>query len=108
MDWPHDPDGEEGSEGMRKYGHAIIAKKVNEEEDFPLSREEFVAEYGDDPIRINYNQVASLREIFDHVEEEFEEFEDFVEFHRAVGRAMRRGGYWNYEGPEKFVATKTR
>ncbi|MEF8780713.1 MAG: DUF5785 family protein [Haloferacaceae archaeon] len=101
MDWPHDPDGEQGSEGMRKYGHAVIAKKVNEEEDFPLSRDEFVGEYGDDPVRINHDRVVALEEIFEHVEEE--EFEDFVEFHRAVGRAMRAGGFWDYEGAEAFV-----
>ncbi|MFC6824789.1 MULTISPECIES: DUF5785 family protein [Halopelagius] len=101
MDWPHDPDGEAGSEGMRKFGHAIIAKKIDEEEDFPLSRDEFVAEYGDDPIRIDYERVVPMREIFDHVEEE--EFDDFVEFHQALGRAMRREGYWFYEGSEAFV-----
>lgn len=101
MDWPHDPDGEEGSEGMRKYGHAVIAKKVNDAEDFPLSREEFVEEYGDDPIRINHERVVPLREVFELVDEE--EFEDFVELHRAVGRAMRAGGFWDYEGADAFV-----
>ncbi|AUX08146.1 hypothetical protein AArcSl_0493 [Halalkaliarchaeum desulfuricum] len=101
MDWPHDPDGEEGSEGMRKYGHAVIAKKVDEEEDFPLSREEFVDEYGDDPIRINHERVVALRDIFEGIEQE--EFADFVELHRAVGKAMRAGGFWDYEGAEAFV-----
>jgi hypothetical protein len=104
MDWPHDPDGERGSEGKRKYGHAVIAKKVDEDEDFPLSRDEFVAEYGDDPIRIDYETVVSLREIFEGVEET--EFEDFVEFHQALGRAMRRDGYWFYEGADEFVDAK--
>ena len=105
MDWPHDPDGEKGSEGMRKYGHAVIAKKVNEEEDFPLSREEFIEEYGDDPIRINHERVVALRDIFEGVEQE--EFADFVELHRAVGTAMRAGGFWDYEGAEAFVGGKS-
>ena len=68
MDWPHDPDGEQGSEGRRKYGHAVIAKKVDEEEDFPLSADEFVAEFGDDPVRIDYETVVSVADIFEHVD----------------------------------------
>jgi len=106
MDWPHDPDGEQGSEGKRKYGHAVVAKKVDEEADFPLSRDEFVAEYGDDPVRIDHETVVSLREIFEGVEEE--SFDDFVEFHRALGRAMRANGHWFYEGADEFVGTKNR
>ena len=106
MDWPHDPDGDEGSEGMRKYDMAIIAKKVDEEEDFPLSREEFVAEYGDDPIRVNHEKVVALSEIFEHVEGE--EFETMVDMHKAVGAAMRDGGFWDYhpvgEDPERKSA----
>jgi len=94
MDWPHDPDDEEGSEGMRKYGMAIVAKKVDEDEDFPLSAEEFVAEHGDEPIRINYQRVVSLREIFEHVDPD--EFETIVDMHKAVGKAIREGGYWDY------------
>ncbi|MDQ2054292.1 MULTISPECIES: DUF5785 family protein [Halobellus] len=103
MDWPHDPDGEQGSEGRRKYGHAVIAKKVDEDEDFPLSREEFVAEYGDDPVRLDYERVVSVADIFEHVDQA--EFDDFVSFHKAVGRAMRENGYWFYEGAEKFVGS---
>jgi len=61
MDWPHDPDGEQGSEGGRQYGHAVIAKKVDEEGDFPLDRDSFVSEYGDDPIRIDHETVVPLR-----------------------------------------------
>ena len=104
MNWPHDPDGEKGSEGMRKYGQAIIAKKINEEEDFPLSRDEFVAAHGDEPIRIDYETVVPLRDIFENVEQE--EFDAFVPFHKAVGRAMRESGYWFYEGADQFVADK--
>ena len=103
MDWPHDPDGEEGSEGMRKYDMAIIAKKVDEEEDFPLDRDEFVDEFGDDPIRINHDRVVPMSEIFERVDQE--EFETITDMHAAVGDAMRAGDFWEYhpegEDPEK-------
>ncbi|MFB6102575.1 MAG: DUF5785 family protein [Haloplanus sp.] len=101
MDWPHDPDGEQGSEGRRKYGHAVIAKKIDEEEDFPLDVAAFVDEYGDDPVRIDFETVVSVREVFDGVDAE--EFDDFVALHQALGDAMREKGYWFYEGPEAFV-----
>jgi len=93
-EWPHDPDGEEGSEGRRKYGMAILAKKIDEEEDFPLSRSAFVEAHGDEPVRLNSRRVVSVADIFEHVDGE--EFGDMVEFHRAVGRAMRAGGFWAY------------
>jgi predicted HAD superfamily phosphohydrolase len=92
MDWPHDPDGEDGSEGMRKYGQAILAKKLNEEEDFPLSKADFVEEHGDEPVRLNHERVVSVDDIFEEVEES--EFGDIVAFHKAVGRAMRSAGMW--------------
>lgn len=93
QEWPHDPDGELGSEGMRKYGMAILAKKVADEE-FPLSAEAFVEEYGHEPIRINYQRIVSVADIFEYVEGD--SFENVVEFHRAVGDAMRAGGFWDY------------
>lgn len=103
MDWPHDPDGEEGSEGGRKYGMAILAKKVDEDEDFPIDVDEFVAEHGDEPLRLNYQRVVSVADVFEHVEEET--FEDIVSFHKGVGRAMRAGGFWEYhpkgENPQR-------
>ncbi|PSP54449.1 hypothetical protein BRC82_09665 [Halobacteriales archaeon QS_1_67_19] len=106
MDWPHDPDGEAGSEGGRKYGMAILAKKLDEEEDFPLSKSEFVAEHEDEPVRINHERVVSVGDIFEHVRGE--EFETIVDFHKAVGAGMRRGGFWDYhpegENPEKKSA----
>ena len=95
MDWPHDPDGEEGSEGMRKYGQAILAKKLDEDEDFPLAKSDFVEAHGDEPVRLNHEEVASVAAIFEHVDEA--EFEDIVSFHRAVGRAMRRAGMWEVD-----------
>jgi hypothetical protein len=95
MDWPHDPDGEAGSEGGRKYGHAVVAKKVDEESDFPLDVASFVDEYGDDPVRIDFETVVSVRDIFEGVDRE--EFEDFVDMHRTLGEAMREQGYWFYQ-----------
>lgn len=95
MEWPHDPDGEEGSEGGRKYGQAVLAKKLDEEGDFPLLAADFVDAHGDEPVRLNHERVVSVADIFEHVEED--EFEDIVAFHRAVGRAMRRNGMWEIE-----------
>ncbi|MFB6196288.1 MAG: DUF5785 family protein [Haloplanus sp.] len=103
MDWPHDPDGEKGSEGRRKYGHAIVAKKIDEEEDFPLDVEAFVDEYGDDPVRIDAETVVPLRALFEGVDAET--FDAFTPFHRALGESMREQGYWFYEGAEAFVDT---
>ncbi|MFC7212995.1 DUF5785 family protein [Saliphagus sp. GCM10025334] len=94
MDWPHDPDGEEGSEGMRKFDMAIIAKKVDEEEDFPLERDAFVEAHGDEPIRINHQSVVALADIFEYVDEP--EFETITDMHKAVGAAMREGNFWDY------------
>ena len=106
MDWPHDPDGEEASEGMRKYDMRIIADKVDEEEDFPMEVAEFVDEHGDDPIRINHETVVAMREIFEYVDAE--EFETILEMHKAVGAAMRAGDFWMYHpqgaDPEKKPA----
>ncbi len=106
MDWPHDPDGEEGSEGRRKYDMATFAKKVDEAEDFPLSFEEFAEEHGDDPIRVNHRTVVPASDILDHVD--VEEVDSIVEFHRAIGRAMRSGEFWEYhpsgENPESRPA----
>jgi hypothetical protein len=94
MDWPHDPDGEEGSEGRRKYGHAVLAKKVDEEEDFPMTAEDYVEQYGDHPVRIDYETVVSVADIFEYVDQE--EFEDFPDFHKALGRALREADWWPY------------
>ena len=95
MDWLHDPDGEAGSEGMRKYGQAVLAKKLDEEADFPLAKADFLEEHGDDPVRLNHEEVVSVAEIFEHVEPP--EFEDIVAFHEAVGRAMREADMWEID-----------
>ena len=95
MDWPHDPDGEKGSEGRRKYGHAVLAKKIDEDEDFPISAGAFVEEFGDHPVRIDYERVVSVADIFEDIDDGAV-FDDFPEFHEAVGEAMREADYWPY------------
>lgn len=101
-DWPHDPDDEDGSEGMRKYGQAIVAKKVDEGEDFPLDVSEFVSEHGDEPIRISYERVVSLEDVFSGIDDD--ELEDIQTMNQRVGESMRENGYWEYdpeaEGPD--------
>lgn len=93
-EWPHDPDGDAGSEGMRKFGLAVIAKKVDETEDFPLERDAFLEAYGDEPVRINYQRVVSVADVFEYVEDA--EFADKVEFNKAVGQALRDGDFLAY------------
>jgi len=101
-DWPHDPDGEQGSEGRRQYGHAVLAKKIDDSEDFPLRAGDYVDEFGDHPVRLDEETVVSVAGIFADIDDD-REFDDFVEFHKAVGRAMREGGFWTYEGSEAFA-----
>lgn len=93
-EWPHDPDGEQGSEGGRNYGLAVLSKMVDEE-DFPLDRAAFVEEFGEWPVRLNYNKVVSVADIFEHVD--VETFDDKVAFHRAAGKAMREHDMWEYQ-----------
>jgi hypothetical protein len=94
MHWPHDPDGEQGSEGGRKYDLAILAKRLDEEGDFPLSIPAFVDEHGDEPLRVDHGRVISVRELFEHADAA--EAETIVEFHQIAGRAMRAGGFRRY------------
>ena len=94
MEWPHDPDGEEGSEGGRVYGMAILAKKV-EDKAFPLEFEAFAAAVGHHPIRIDHERVVPAADILEHVDAETAE--DLIDFHRKVGAAMRSGGFWSYD-----------
>lgn len=98
MDWPHDPDSDEGSEGMRKYGLAILAKKVDEDDNFPLSKDDFQEAVGHHPIRIDYETVVSVDDIVGPVE--VDEFEDLQSFHQTLGDTMREEGYWTYESGE--------
>ena len=73
---------------------AIIAKKVDEQDDFPLNKDEFLDAHGEDPIRLNHQEVVSVGDIFEYVEEE--QFEEITDLHEAVGDAMRRGDFWEY------------
>ncbi|MFB6162333.1 MAG: DUF5785 family protein [Halococcoides sp.] len=91
MDWPHDPDGETGSEGRRKYGHAVLVKTVDEDE-FPIAVADYLDEYGEYPVRIDADRVVSVADIFDGVEAD--QIDDIQAFHRTVGDAMREAGYW--------------
>ena len=95
MEWPHDPDGEEGSEEGRVYGQAIFAKKVDPDEDFPLDFTEFAEAVGHHPIRLNSNRVVPAADILEAVD--VETVETFTEFHQALGTAMRESGYWEYD-----------
>ncbi|WP_201293013.1 DUF5785 family protein [Halobacterium bonnevillei] len=97
-DWVHDPDGEHGSEGGRNYDMAVLSKMTDEEADFPLQREAFLEEFGEWPVRINHEKVVSVADIFEHVDED--EFETKVDFHKAVGGAMRRADLWEYHPTE--------
>ena len=94
MEWPHDPDSEEGSEGGRLYGHAIFAKKLADME-YPLDIQSFTEAVGHHPIRIDHETVVPAAEILDLVE--VAEVDDIQAFHQAVGTAMRSGGYWPYD-----------
>lgn len=91
MDWPHDPDGERGSERRRAYGHAVLAKTVDESL-FPLAVGRSREEYGAYPVRIDTDRVMSAADILEHVGREVSDSP--AEFHRAIGEAMPAGGYW--------------
>jgi len=100
MKWPHDPDGEKGSEGGRKYGMAILAKKA-EDQEFPIDFEQFARSVSDHPVRINHDTVVSAGEILRNINAR--EAEDKTAFNQAVGRAMREGGYWDYYPEEADI-----
>lgn len=93
-DWVHDPDGEHGSEGGRKYGLAVLSKMTVEGEDFPLDAAEFVAEYGEYPVRLNHQTVVSVADIFEHIDAD--EFETKVGFHKTVGAALQDADFLDY------------
>jgi len=92
--WVHDPDGEKGSEGGRNYDMAVLSKMVDEDDDFPLEKSEFLAEFGEWPVRVNHEKVLSVNDIFEHVEAD--SFETKVGFHEAVGDGLRDAGVWDY------------
>lgn len=77
--------------GRRAYGHAVFAKTVDESS-FPLAVERYREEYGAYPVRIDTDRVVSAADILENVGRE--EFDSLGEFYRAIGEAMRAGGYW--------------
>ena len=97
MEWPHNPDGDEGSEGGRVYGQAVFAKKVDPDTDFPLEFDEFEQRIGHHPIRIDSETIVPAADILAEVDAA--RAPDMVTFHQLVGQAMRRGGYWTYAPP---------
>lgn len=94
MEWPHDPDGDEGSEGGRVYGMAILAKKVDSD-DFPLDILELAEDIGHHPIRLDHERVVPAETILNEVD--VETVDDLKSFHRAIGRAMRGADLWSYD-----------
>ncbi len=94
MDWPHDPDADEGSEGGRKYDLAIFAKKVDDEM-FPVTPQDCIEEFGDHPIRLDHERVIAASDVLDELpDEEYETREDFL---TALGNAMREQDMWTFE-----------
>lgn len=94
MDWPHDPDGEEGSEGGRTYGLAVIAKKLDDDA-FPLTRSDCIEQFGDHPVRLDHDEVVAVSDLLEFMDEgPFETRESLL---AAAGESMRAGGYWTLE-----------
>ncbi|MFW6385176.1 MAG: DUF5785 family protein, partial [Halodesulfurarchaeum sp.] len=54
----------------------------------------FLTDYGTWPVRINHKTVVSVADIFEYVEPK--RFETKQAFHQAVGKALRKGGLWEY------------
>ena len=92
-EWPIDPDGENGSNGMRRFDMAILSK-FEPKDAFPMTAEDFLERHGDKPVRVNYRRVVSVAEIFEHLGSE--SFETKTEFHHAVGDAIRKGDFWEF------------
>jgi hypothetical protein len=94
-DWPIDPDGEAGSNGMRRFDMAILSK-FEPKEAFPMDAETFLDRHGEKPVRINHRTIVSVADIFEGVA--VDSFETKTDFHRAVGDAIRAEGLWEYVG----------
>jgi len=77
-----------GARAGGSTGTRCSRRRSTTEEDFPLSAADYVEQYGDHPIRIDYETVVSRRGDLRGVEKE--EFGDFVEFHQELGRARAR------------------
>ena len=91
-DWPIDPDGDAGSNGMRRFDMAILSK-FEPKEAFPMDARTFLERHGEKPVRINHRRVVSVAEIFDAVT--VDSFETKTEFHQAIGNAIRASDLWD-------------
>ncbi|MFW5965781.1 MAG: DUF5785 family protein [Halodesulfurarchaeum sp.] len=96
-EWPIDPDGENGSQGGRRYDMAILSR-FEPKSAFPMTKAAFLEAHGEKPIRINHETVVSVADLFAALE--VDSFESKTEFHRAVGDAMRAGSRWTYHATE--------
>ncbi|MFP4590518.1 MAG: DUF5785 family protein [Halobacteriales archaeon] len=100
MDWPHDPDGDEGSEGGRKYGLAVFAKKLGALE-FPVDAEDCLEAFGDHPVRIDHARVVAAADVLEAIDDgPYETREALL---AALGAAMRRRGWWTLEA-ERYAS----
>ena len=91
--WAIDPDGEQGSNGRRRYDMAILSN-FEPKDAFPMTAETFLQRHGDKPVRMNHDTVVSVRDLIGNVS--VETFETKTAFHSAVGDAIREGNYWTY------------
>lgn len=96
-DWPIDPDGEAGSNGMRRFDMAILSK-FEPKAAFPMTVAEFLDRHGAKPVRFNHRTVVPVAEIFEHLS--VDSFATKTEFHHAVGEAIRDSGLWEYHAAE--------
>ena len=92
-DWPFDPDGEDGSDGLRRFGMAVLSG-LEPKSAFPMSAETFLDRHGKKPVRVNYQTVVSVADLLDGLDGET--FETKTAFHRAVGERIRARGDWEY------------
>ncbi|MFW6383992.1 MAG: DUF5785 family protein [Halodesulfurarchaeum sp.] len=92
-DWPFDPDGENGSDGLRRFDMAVLSR-FEPKTAFPMDRAEFLERHGDKPVRVNYRTVKPVAELLDGIE--VETFESKTAFHRAVGEAIRDRSDWEF------------
>jgi len=91
--WPFDPDGEEGSDGLRRFDMAVLSR-FEPKSAFPMRAATFLDRHGEKPVRVNYRTVLSVADLLDGLEDET--FETKTAFHRAVGEAIRARGDWEY------------
>lgn len=95
-EWPIDPDGEQGSNGGRRYDMAILSK-FEPASAFPMAAETFLERHGEKPVRMNHRTVQSVADLFETLP--VEAFETKTDFHKSVGAAIRSGDGWEY-GPD--------